>query len=375
MPITAYIKKENYKVMEDFRDDSLNTEKTKEIEADKETKTDGHRKAKNDDDEIDLIDLFAVVWHRKVMVILVTVIAAVFIVTLSIISLLLPQDKSFLPNVYTPKASLLISDNSSGGLSSLLSSSSSLSSLASLAGVNLSGGGDYKSLAIYLAGSDSLLDAVVDKFGLMEKYKKDKFARTAARKEVEKSLKAEVDDKSGVLVISYTNKDPALARDIVNFVVNYLDDRFSSLGLDNKKQKKINLEKSIANTYQEIENLQLNARNIVQSVGQRTVNSPAVGLETSRLQLELKAQQEIYVQLKAQYEIVKIDMESETPIFQVLERPEVPELKSGPSRGLLCIIVTFAAFFLSVLAAFVLNAIDNIKKDPEAMAKLRGGEK
>ena len=45
-------------------------------------------------------------------------------------------------------------------------------------------------------------------------------------------------------------------------------------------------------------------------------------------------------------------------------------MKSGPSRGKLCIIVTFAAFFVSVFLAFLLNAIENIKKDPEAMAKL-----
>jgi uncharacterized protein involved in exopolysaccharide biosynthesis len=65
-------------------------------------------------------------------------------------------------------------------------------------------------------------------------------------------------------------------------------------------------------------------------------------------------------------------MASEKPVFQVLELAEVPDQKSGPSRGLICVIVTFAAGFFSVFLAFVLNAISNIKKDPEAMAKLRG---
>jgi uncharacterized protein involved in exopolysaccharide biosynthesis len=55
-----------------------------------------------------------------------------------------------------------------------------------------------------------------------------------------------------------------------------------------------------------------------------------------------------------------------------LELAEVPDMKSGPSRGTLCIIVTFAAGFFSAFLAFVLNAIANIKKDPEAIAKLRG---
>jgi ABC-type phosphate/phosphonate transport system permease subunit len=39
---------------------------------------------------------------------------------------------------------------------------------------------------------------------------------------------------------------------------------------------------------------------------------------------------------------------------------------------MLCIIITFAGFLISVLLAFVLDAIDNIKKNPVAMAKLKG---
>jgi uncharacterized protein involved in exopolysaccharide biosynthesis len=67
-------------------------------------------------------------------------------------------------------------------------------------------------------------------------------------------------------------------------------------------------------------------------------------------------------------------MASEKPVFQVLELAEIPDMKSGPGRGLICIIVTFAAGFFSVFLAFVLNAVENIRKDPEAMAKLSGGK-
>ena len=78
-----------------------------------------------------------------------------------------------------------------------------------------------------------------------------------------------------------------------------------------------------------------------------------------------------FAQLKAQYEMLKVTMASEQPVFQILEYAEVPDQKSKPSRGMLCIIVTFAAFFVSVFLAFLLNALENIKKDPVAMAKLK----
>jgi capsular polysaccharide biosynthesis protein len=35
-------------------------------------------------------------------------------------------------------------------------------------------------------------------------------------------------------------------------------------------------------------------------------------------------------------------------------------------------VATFAGFFVSVLLVFVLSAVDNIRKDPEAMKKLKG---
>ena len=39
---------------------------------------------------------------------------------------------------------------------------------------------------------------------------------------------------------------------------------------------------------------------------------------------------------------------------------------------MLCIIVTFTSFFVSVFMAFLLNALKNIKNDPVAMSKLKG---
>ena len=103
-------------------------------------------------------------------------------------------------------------------------------------------------------------------------------------------------------------------------------------------------------------------------------NIPSVGIDAEKLNLELTAQKNIYAQLKAQYEMIKIKINSNTPILQILEYPEIPDQKSGPSRGKLSIIFTFAAFFFSIFLAFLLNAISNIKKDPETMAKLRGNK-
>jgi uncharacterized protein involved in exopolysaccharide biosynthesis len=66
---------------------------------------------------------------------------------------------------------------------------------------------------------------------------------------------------------------------------------------------------------------------------------------------------------------------SETPVFQILETAQVPDMKSGPGRGMICVIVTFAAFFFSVFLVFVLTALENIRNDPEAVEKFRAADR
>src|SRR5574344_559641 len=217
---------------------------------------------KQKDDEISLIDLLAVLLKYKKMIIGITVAAALFIVCYSIVSIKMKPEKSPLPNEYTPKALMLInnSSSSSGGLSSMLSSSG-LGSLASLAGVSASGT-SYSSLAVYLATTDSFLDTVVDKYDLIKKWKIKKSVRTTSRKMLKKNLKAEYDSDSGVFSISFTDKDPSFACDVVNFSVDYMDNRFTELGIDKNKIQKENLEKSIETCLNELQRLQKESHNL-----------------------------------------------------------------------------------------------------------------
>lgn len=324
-------------------------------------------------EEISLLDLIAVLLKHKRLIITVMTVAMVLVVAFSILSMKLPSEKSPLPNIYTPEAHMLINDSSSssGALSSMLSSSG-LSSLASLAGVSANTGSTYSSLAVYLTGTNTFLDTITDKFNLIERYKIKKFPRTTSRKILKGKLKASIDTDSGVFTIKFSDIDPVFAQSVVNFSVDYMEQRFLEMGLDKNRLTKKNLEDNLKTSYDTIVSLQKKIKGIEFSVsnvtGTRSV--PSIMLDTSMLKLELDAQQSVYTQLKTQLELTKIQMESETPVFQIIERAEVPDQKSGPSRGKLCIIVTFAAFFLSVFLAFLLNALDNIKKDPEAMAKL-----
>ena len=329
------------------------------------------------DDEISLIDLFAVLLRWKWLITIITGIACIAVVIVCVISLKLPSEKSFMPNKYTPRAQMLINNKDSSGssLSSMLSSSG-LGSLASLAGVSVSGGGvSYSSLAQYLVNSNTIQDAVVQKFNLIDRYKIEKFPIASSREALKKNLSASFDDKTGIFTVSFTDRDPVFAQAVVNYVVDLLEKRFLEIGVDQNKLAAANLEENINTAYNNMLDLQQQIHDLEKkSIYGYDFASGSLVMDSTMLELEFKVQQQIYSGLKAQYESLKVTMASEQPIFQILEYAEIPDQKSGPSRGKLCIIVAFAAFFMSVFLAFLLNAIQNIKKDPQAMAKLKGKE-
>jgi LPS O-antigen subunit length determinant protein (WzzB/FepE family) len=342
-----------------------------------ESNFDRFEETDNEEKETTLFDLFLALWRYKILIIVISVCAAIAVAGISVLSIVLPPERSFYPNVYTPRANMLINntDSSGGGIAAAIQASG-LGGLASMAGVNVRSGATFSSLAIYLVYSDTALDSIVQEFDLIRRYKITEHAIANSRKELKKNLKAEYDDTSGVFTVSFSDYDPAFARSVVNYCVEYLSQWFDTLGLDKNIQQKQNLEKNIAAAYEAIRGLEKDIQDLELSATMMYTGQAAnITLETRRINMELNAQQQIYTQLKVQLELTNTAIASETPVFQILETAQVPDLKSGPSRDRLCIFVTLGAFFFSLLLVFVLTQIENIKNDAEAMEKFRAVNK
>jgi uncharacterized protein involved in exopolysaccharide biosynthesis len=88
------------------------------------------------------------------------------------------------------------------------------------------------------------------------------------------------------------------------------------------------------------------------------------------LQRDLLLKEQVYSTFQAELIRARIESQDTTRRFQIVEPPEVPEVKSGPSRGMISIIVTITAFFLSIFLAFVLEYFSRAKEDPEESKKL-----
>ena len=316
---------------------------------------------------ISFFDLFAVLWRRKIMIIVITALAMVGIVIFSIVSIRLPPETSPFPNVYTSRAYMLITEARApvGDRETLLGYGNASRDRRGLT---------YAGLALFLLRSNTLLDSVIDDLAMFRRYDDSELYPTLTRGMLRNGLGPEHNRSNGILSISFTHTDPVFARDVANFFVIHLENRFSELGIDRSRAEQERLELHLAEVFQNILLLDEERRRLEQSVAFIPLvggNLPAIMADISRATMESDAMRRVYTQLRVQHEALRATIATEIPMLQVLELAEIPSAKSGPSRTRICIIVTLVAGVFSVLLAFALEAISYIRKDPVAMAKLR----
>lgn len=99
---------------------------------------------------------------------------------------------------------------------------------------------------------------------------------------------------------------------------------------------------------------------------------PKIFLEYHHLKKNLAVQEKIYEILMQQYELIKLSMEGEEPLLQIVEWADKPKIKIGPNRLLLLLYITAAAFAISIFLAFFHRSLEHILQDPERLKKLRG---
>lgn len=94
--------------------------------------------------------------------------------------------------------------------------------------------------------------------------------------------------------------------------------------------------------------------------------APEIAVEYLRKVRDLKYQETLFELLSKQYELAKLDEARDGANIQILDVATPPERKSKPKRALLILIAGMGGFFLACISAFVLEAINKSKADPES---------
>lgn len=184
------------------------------------------------DYDFDLLKLISIIIKNIKLIIVVSFIIMILTLTIMIISKLLPSDKSFLPDQYSPKSIVILNRSSeSSGIDSLLGSSG-MSALTSISGISsgLTAVSD-SAIAIKLVTTNSFINKIANKFDLYKVYKleESEYPKTELKDILKEKLKLSEDETTQMLEISYTDTDKYLATEIVNSVTDLLEEEFNKI--------------------------------------------------------------------------------------------------------------------------------------------------
>jgi hypothetical protein len=294
------------------------------------------------DDEIDLRELFQVLWEGKALIAIVTGLAALVSVVVAL----------SLPNIY--QSTTILAPKMDGGTGGLSRLASQYGGLASLAGFNLGGlgGNGMSKPAVALEKMKSLYffkrhlyeDLLVDLMAVeswdpltrqltyndeiydvaSNKWLRDVGPPRQSQPSVQEAHKAFVqlvsiseDKQTGLVSVSVEHKSADIAKLWVELMVSRVSEDLRSNDI-------------------------------------REAEESIKFLETQREKTSLVSLDEIFAQLiEEQTKTIMLANVSKDYVFDVIDPPVAPELKSKPSRTLICALGTLLGGLLGVVVVLI----------------------
>jgi uncharacterized protein involved in exopolysaccharide biosynthesis len=276
---------------------------------------------------------------------------------------------------YVSFATILLPDSQSNNLGAL-------GGLASQFGVNMSSGVgvpqiDLSSPSLYpeLLRSRTFAKKILEKNFYLKKYEKKlsllsilTHGDTLTTDEKEKSITDALislenmldfieDPITNLSVIKVTTNEPLFSKELAEVVLMELDalNRFFKSETVNEKTDFIN--QRITSVENELKSSEINLR--IFNEQNRQISSPALELEQDRFKREVEVQNGIFLTLKQQLELAKIEEVQKASIVQVLDYPQVPLYRSNKKLKLSVFMASFAGLGLGVLLGFIRAYINN----------------
>ncbi len=380
--------------------------------------------------DINLLDLMIALGQEKWTLIVVTFLAALFGVVVSLNT----------PPTYVSRTSIMPSQQSGGGGSGL-ASLGSLSGLAGLGAISNLAGGIKTSDEMYIAlmRSQSVQSALIEQLKLKERYG----ARNTeeARQALNSNVLVVSDKKSGIIFIDAHDKDPEFAAQLANAQVRELNSILSRLAVTEAQQRRAYFEQQIVKTQNKIPQLTSEFKDAQKSSGLEVVSllsevgtlpgqiaakelqvqvlsrfATAQNPDLKRLTVEisaLRAQMARYEQSKTgpksgeqskasqlvennstnfvqkatqayntlkiqealldgyvkQLELAKVDEAKEGPAVQVVDEAMVPEMRAKPERKKLVIAHTVTGFIVAFVLAAFRALLRHIRSTPDGLQR------
>ena len=293
------------------------------------------------DDEIDLKELFMVLWNGKLVITLITGFAAVCALLYAL----------SLPNIYESKA--LLAPKGESGAGGLAGLARQYGGLASLAGINIGGGGGEASRSRMAQLKIQSLDFFTRH--LYEKVVRDLMAvdywEAASGKLIYNSDIFDIKSQTWLGEASNPRNSKPSAQQAHKAFLGVLalsEDKGTSLVTIAIKHQSPVVARAWVVLIIEAITEELRGSDVEEAQGSIAF------LEQQRAQTSLVSLDEVFAQLiEEQTKTIMLANVSEDYVFNVIDPPVVPELKSEPDRALTCVLGTLFGGMLGILLVLV----------------------
>jgi len=366
-----------------------------------------------EDDEINLLDLVQTVVDN--LRLLVVGPLAVGVAALGISFLVTPT--------FTAQVSFLPPQQSQGMAASLLNSLGALGGMAGAAAGLKNPADQYVSFL----KSNSIEDALIDRFKLMDRYKAD--YKQDARKTLEGNVKI-ASGKDGIITVDVDDHDPQFAADLANAHVEELTRLMGRLAVTEAQQRRQFFEQQLKGTKDKLAaaEIALGETGVNASVLKSDPTSAVAAVATLQAQVtaqevklgamrgylaesapefkqamtellnlraqlakqsqdkgaepkagqgdyinryrDFKYQETLYELFAKQFEMAKLDEAREGATIQVVDVAQPPERKAKPKKALIAIIATLASGFALLLFVFARQSLANAAKDEDSAQRM-----
>ena len=274
-----------------------------------------------------LVYYLAILWKYRWLIVAVTAAATIGVLAFCAASILLPPEKSPLPNQYTASATILVQKSAENDLSSSIRSA--LGILTSPA--DTSTGFDAGAFLLMVLQSRTFLDKIAEEFGIVDKFHIKDQIKSRSRKVLVANLHFDNNRAAAAITISYKDTDPVFAKNLTNRMVSLLSDWYSqNMGSSKQRQKQL-LEEKITEVKADIDTLESRQNELQKKYGVLTAQdlgaSQASALAALRSQLILKE-----IDIKNYSSIATMD----DPKLQQMqeERQSISDLINGMQQGM-----------------------------------------
>lgn len=183
-------------------------------------------------------------------------------------------------------------------------------------------------------------------------------------------LSVSVDKISRITTIKIESESPKLSSDIAEALVKELDAFIRETNIEKAKENKVFINDRLDETLILLQDAEQELKKF-RETNKRIEKSPDLQLQQGRLLREVRIQEELYLTLKKELEIAKIEEVKSIPMVKVLDRAVPPISKYKPKRTYIMTVSIFFAFILGVAGSFGWNMLSNFYSVEDNKLKIR----